>query len=322
MRLILMPRAVLIMVMVICWGSVAAQAGHQSQKNTSGNPARQSNFKVLSYNTLHGFNNNDVTKQTYINWVAKINPDVVVYQEMLEFSNAALKEFAARYGHAYAVIMSRENNVDVTHPLAITSKYPITDVKMVIDGMWHGYLYAKVNNVHVIATHLAPFTLADRQKDIATIIAQSRVLPENENIIVAGDFNAFARTDSAQYGIALVNSMKKLEGRLEPKSGTPIVKNRTIYRNNLNNGNLDFSVTDEMIKAGFIDAYYVYNRKFKNSVPVKKEMKSNSILRRIDYIWVNPALSKKLVKANIIHDVVTDSLSDHYPVLAEFIMEK
>jgi exodeoxyribonuclease-3 len=277
----------------------------------------QETLTVIDHNSLHGFNGDTAKRTSYAKWIAQLAPDVVLFQEMIDVSKQELTAFAKKYGHAYSVIMSRETGYDVTHPIAITARYPITSVEMKNEDMWHGYVYAKIKNIHFFATHLAPFTLKDRQKDIDVILQRISLLPKNEPVLVGGDFNALARFDAANYGSELLKSLQKFEGRLEPKSGTPIVKNKIIYRNNLNNGEIDFSVTDKMTNAGFIDAYYALHQSFKNSVPVKSQLKKTSILRRVDYIWVNEALSAKLLAADIIQDNTTDAISDHYPVMAK-----
>lgn len=273
---------------------------------------------VLDYNSMHGFTTDSSSRTEYVNWVKQLAPDVVMYQEMIDFPKAELEQFAKQYGHTFMAVMSKETGYDVTHPIVITSKYPMEEVEMKNEGMWHGYVCAKIKGVYCIATHLAPFTLKDRQKDIETILAKVRSLPKNAMVLIGGDFNSLARFDSAQYGDNLLKGMLKLEGRLEPKSGTPIVKNKTIYRNNLNNGQIDYSVTDKMMEANFVDAYFFLHKTFKNSVPVKSQMKKNSILRRTDYVWLNKNLSGKLVAADIIHDSTTDVISDHYPILVKF----
>src|SRR5690606_39433213 len=128
------------------------------------------------------------------------------------------------------------------------------------------------------------FTLKDSKRDKARIVDHAQRLPLHSDIVIAGDFNAFSQSDDAEYDETLLASMRRIEGRLEPKSGTPIVKNRTIYRNNLNHGEFDYSVTNTVLNAGFKDAFREKNGKFKNSVPVKANLKKNSKLRRIDYI--------------------------------------
>ncbi|WP_460761638.1 endonuclease/exonuclease/phosphatase family protein [Niabella terrae] len=280
--------------------------------------ASNQTFKVINYNTLHGFASDSATRLKFTKWVKGQDPDLVVFEEMIGFSVNELREFAAGFGHHFSAIMSPETGHDVTHPLAISSRYPIQELEMANENMWHGYLLAKVAGIYCLVTHLAPFTLKDRQQDITRILARIDSLPREAPLMIAGDFNAFARFDSSHYGADLRKSMARLEGRLEPKSGTAIVKYKTIYRNNLNKGAIDFSVTDQMLAAGFQDAYYLLHKSFKNSVPVKSRMKKNSFLRRVDYIWVNENLAPRLIKADILQDTVTDRLSDHYPVLAVF----
>lgn len=275
-------------------------------------------LKVLDYNSMHGFEGDSLAKAKYINWIKQVNPDVIMYQEMAGFSNKQLQEFARKYNHSYTVMISEENGYDVTHPIAFTSKLPFEFVERNNKDMWHSYVLVKVRGFYLMATHLAPFTLKDKQHDVDLILKRVKSLPANTPVLIGGDFNSLARFDSAQYGDKLLKSMQKIEGRLEPKSGTSIVKNRIIYRNNLNNGQIDYSVTDKMMEAGFVDAYYHLYKSFKNSVPVKSRLKKSSVLRRTDYVWLNPQAIKSLVFADVLQNEITDVISDHYPVLVQF----
>ncbi len=278
--------------------------------------AQGQDLKILSYNVMHGFEGDTARMSKYVEWLSKgIAPDIALYQEMNGFTQQKLRDLAVRYGHENSVILNNESGHDATHPLAITSRFPIEDVEMHLDSMWHGYIYAKIRGIHFFVTHMAPFTLKDRQRDVARIVAHALRLPKHSDVIIAGDFNSFSRSDAAEYDAELLASMRRIEGRLEPKSGTPIVKNRIIYRNNLNEGEFDYSVTDAVLNAGFKDALREKTGTFKNSVPVKANLKKNSKLRRIDYIWTSEELLKKVKEIDIIQDVYTDSLSDHYPIL-------
>lgn len=275
----------------------------------------QEYVKILSYNIKHGFEKDASITDQFVLWANEIAPDIILYQEMNDFSQAELKALSSKSGHPHSVILNHESGHDATHPLAISSKHPIENASLHLDSMWHGYIYAQIKGIDLFVTHLAPFTLQDRQRDIARIIEHTKKLPKDAQILIAGDFNAFSRADKNEYGDDLLESMRKIEGRLEPKSGTPIVKNRIIYRNNLNKGEFDYSVTDAIIDAGFQDAFRLMNNTFKHSVPTKANQKKNSKLRRIDFAWVNTKLAEKLIKADIIHDTVTDAISDHYPIL-------
>ena len=284
--------------------------------------AQEQEFTVLNYNALHGFRGDSLLEQRYIDWVKELAPDVVAYQEMNGYTQNDIGDLGDSYGHPYAVIMNTEYGVPVTHPLAITSKYPILNVERVMDNMWHGYLYARIEGVHVFVTHLAPFTLKDRQEDIRKILAQIELLPKDEKVLLMGDLNSLSPQDSTAYGQDLEEAMQRSEGKFITKSNTPILRNRTIYRQNLNNGKIDYSVIQAILDAGFKDSYYLKNHKFRNSVPTSGHAKKTSKLRRIDYIWVDEELTSDLKAAEILQNETTHDLSDHYPVLVKFSFQK
>jgi exodeoxyribonuclease III len=271
-------------------------------------------LKFINYNVLHGFNNDSVLTSKYVDWVKKAAPDVIAYQELNGYTQDSLEELAKRYGHPYAVL-----NTGVTHPIGLTSKYPIVMVQHVTTNMWHSYLYGNINGIHFFVTHLSPFEVQLRRNDIDRVLAHAGLLPANEKIVVSGDFNALAAIDSAVYNkTTLEKDMRKSEGRREPKSGLPIVRYKTIYRNNLDNGRLDYTVTDRMVTANFIDAYYLKNKTFKHSAPTGGHKAEDGRRKRIDYIWVNKAMGDKVKTVDILQDKETDNLSDHYPVVMTF----
>lgn len=287
---------------------MAQGAGVNAQK-------RQLNF--LSYNVLHGFENDSSKMDQFVNWVKQRNPDIIAYQELNGFDLDKLERLAARFDHPYVVI----NTEGVTHPIALTSKHPIVMVQKVTENTWHSYLYGNIEGVHVFVTHLSPFDVVSRRNDARRLMAHIKLLPANEPVIVAGDMNALAASDSANYSPGLLADMKKSEGRLEPKSGLPIVKGKTIYRHNLHNGRLDYSVTNLFLQGGLTDAVRHYNNAFLYSVPSKSFQKGKSYLRRIDFVFVNKQLVPAIKEATVWKDAVTDELSDHYPVWLKLEMD-
>lgn len=295
-----MCRIILLLLIIACFKNGEAQKG-------------DAGMKFVSYNVLHGFNRDSVLENKFVKWAIGQAADVFIFQELNGFNQDSLEELGKKYGHLYAVI-----NTGVTHPIGITSRYPIVMVQHVTTNMWHSYLYGNINGVHVFVTHLSPFEVKSRRADVDRILAHARLLPEQERIIIAGDFNALAAVDSLHYGQRLVASMLKSEGRLEPKSGLPIVKGKTIYRNNMDNNWIDYTVTGKMIDAGFKDAFYLTNNVFKHSVPGESHQGKDAILRRIDYIWVNSVVADAVQAADIIQDDTTKQLSDHYPVYINF----
>ena len=122
--------------------------------------AAQDNLKVLQYNVLEGFKNDSLIKNEYISWVKNIDPDIIAYQEMNDFTQKKLETFALRYGHEYAILSKSEG-----YPVALTSKYPIVNAQKVVDNMWHAYIYANVANMHVFVVHFSPHQLIKRKAE-------------------------------------------------------------------------------------------------------------------------------------------------------------
>ena len=278
--------------LLLCMATLLTQLAHAQA------PGKELTY--LSYNILYGFNNDSLVKDQYIKWVTPIDPDIVAYQETNKFTQKTLEVFAARYKHPYAILAKEPG-----FPVALTSKYPIVNVQKVLDNMWHGYIYANILDYHIFVLHLSPFSYQKRQHEIRQIIAHAKLLPKNAKIIFSGDFNAMADIDKAQYGADMVAAMKKSE-------------EAQAHIRNLNNGQPDYTVLNQMTEAGYVDVFQKVNGTFKYSVPTKKYDSAVPRHKRIDFIWVSPNLTRNLLSSDIIHDQDTDVLSDHYPVIMKF----
>lgn len=261
----------------------------------------QHNFKIVSYNILEGLQQDSLNKVRFTEWATSVDPDVVAFQEMNKFTQKSLEEFSRSYGHPYAVLSKLEG-----YPVALSSKYPIVNVQKVVDNMWHAYIYANVNKLHIFVIHFSPFNYRKRLEEVRTVLSHAATLPQNEPILIMGDFNSVDRSDESHYGAQMVEGMRKRE------------KEQSHIRN-LNNGDIDYSVMDRLSKAGFRDTHWLTNTTFKHSIPTKKSGSGN--FKRIDFMWVNQAMAEKVVKSDIIHDEYTDVMSDHYPVYVEFKLE-
>lgn len=258
----------------------------------------QTNFKVLSYNVLKGLQGDSAIQETYVKWVKNIDPDIIAYEEMNSFTPESIEQFAARYGHPYAVISKTDG-----FPVALSSKYPIVNVQKVVDNMWHAYLYANINNVHVFVIHFSPFSYQKRQAEVKEVLARAALVPKNEKVIIMGDFNSLSEDDAAMYNEEFIADQKAREEKLS-------------HIRNLNNGKVDYTVTGAMKEAGYKDALRIFHTDFQKSCPTKKY--GSKFPKRIDYMWINPKLTKSVKSANLIYDDVTDNISDHYPILVTF----
>ncbi len=270
----------------------------QSAKQSEGPFSKPGEFKLLSYNVFEGFLNNDTIKNMYVDWVKKINPDMVAYQEMNHFTQKSLEELAARYGHPYA-IQSKEEG----YPVALTSKYPIVNVQKVIDNMHHVYLYANVNGINVMVVHFSPRSLEKRRNEVREILARAALIPQNEKILVMGDFNSLAEIDAPQY------SDEMLQARIETEAKDSRIRN-------LDNKKFDYSITNAMLDAGYIDLLKVFHKEFLYTFSTEKYRSEH--ISRIDYVWANDAMAKYIISADVVYDGMTEEMSDHLPLLVTF----
>lgn len=259
-------------------------------------------FKLLSYNVLYGLQNNDTIKDMYVEWVKEINPDVVAYQEMNDFTQKSLEQFAARYGHPYAVQSKIEG-----FPVALTSKYPIVNVQKVVDNMHHVYLYANINGIHMLVIHFSPFSLEKRRNEVREVLARAALIPSGEKVAIMGDFNSLAQIDAANYSTEMLDARKESE-------------KKNAHIRNLDKGQFDYSVTNAMLDAGYVDLLKKFHPDFVYTIGSKKYR--SKFLSRIDFVWVNEALAKYVTSTNVIYDDVTEQASDHYPLLVTFDLGK
>ncbi|MDD3038485.1 endonuclease/exonuclease/phosphatase family protein [Bacteroides sp.] len=249
---------------------------------------------VLSYNVLNGFDGKDTKKQRFLNWMTTYDPDIMLFQELNNFTEASLLEFAKQYGHEYAYITK-----ETGYPTGLTSRYPITNVEKVLRGSdptiytYHGFIHAKCQGIDIFVIHLSPFELKDRVTEIKNIMNEKiKKLPAEAKIMVAGDFNSYNAYDAKAYG-------PKFESERLNFSST------TAY---------NFEVTDFLLENGFKDAFTLYsNGHFKQSIPVSTTEFPENKGCRYDYIMLNGNLANDCTYSDILREKTTNVLSDHYP---------
>jgi len=265
----------------------------------------QEKIKILSYNVLYGLQKDTVNIERYVALVNNLDPDIVATQEMNGWTQRSLEELAKRYRHPYA-LQSKEEGF----PVALTSKTPMVNFKKVTENMWHSYIYAKVRGIHLFVIHFSPFSYQKRLEEVENIIAQTREIPQDEAILIMGDFNALVASDSKAYGEEVLKAMQDQEQKQE-------------HIRNLNNGQIDYTVLGKLEEAGFKDSYKLFTSEFTESLPTFKSgkgelKKSNTgIPKRIDFLWCNATASKYVVKSIVLKNDMTDVISDHYPIYVE-----
>lgn len=261
-------------------------------------------LKIISYNVYNGMKLDESEgKQKYIDWAKAQDADIIAWQEMNFFTREKLEKFAASYGHKYAVLLKESPDDPAFFPVAITSKYPIVNVNKVVDNLWHGALFADVGNYHFVITHMNPFWTAKRIDEINLIIDSIKYSRDpNGKWIIAGDLNSFSPADKPDYDKSTL-----LEDIKEKQKKRPIL-------DNLVNGQLSYTVQQNLLDAGYIDALKIKHKEFISTAPTKVFYDQASVPLRYDYIYVSPPLKDNVIDVQVLKDDFTDKYSDHYPV--------
>ncbi|OTQ58681.1 endonuclease/exonuclease/phosphatase family protein [Gilliamella sp. A7] len=261
-------------------------------------------LKIISYNVYNGMKLDESEgKQKYIEWAKAQDADIIAWQEMNFFTREKLEKFAASYGHKYAILLKESPEDAAFFPVAITSKYPIINVNKVVDNLWHGALYADIGNYHFVVTHMNPFWTAKRIDEINLIIDSIKYSRDPKGKwIIAGDLNSFSPADKSDYDKSTL-----LEDIKEKQKKRPILEN-------LVDGKLSYTVQQNLLNAGFIDALKIKHKEFIATAPTKVFYDQASVPLRYDYIYVSPPLKNNVIDVQVIKDDFTDKYSDHYPV--------
>lgn len=264
----------------------------KQENNISVTLPNQDVLKVMSYNIQEGFKNNAQQRQEFAEWVRTYDPDIILFQEMMHFTDATFATFAQTYGHDHAVLTKT-----VGIPTGITSKEPINNIRKVVQTgvLHHGYVTGETFGVRVFSVHLCPYELDNERniyqiarKDEIKIIMDDAALYTSVPVIVGGDLNDHNAFDGDSYG--------------------------TGYRY----ANRDHTVTNTFPTYNFHDTYPLLHNAFKPTWPVDN-VSSNGPNEgaRLDYIFVSDNVKSTVVYSDIIQSAYTDKFSDHYPTYVE-----
>ncbi|MCL6293848.1 endonuclease/exonuclease/phosphatase family protein [Jejuia spongiicola] len=271
--------------------------------------------KIISYNIWNGydFGKDEKRRGDLVNWVNSEEPTIVGLQELVNYTPKKLEEDAKNWGHSYSVLL-KENGYSV----GLTSKFPIEVKETIFEGMHHGALHCKTGGFDVFVVHFSPSSYKKRQKEAKIILKKMRIAAKsNPNYLVMGDFNAHSPMDADLYKNNILLDRLRLSNKNKGEEG------------NLTNNEMDYSVISNFMAFPLVDACQKFSNSMaeRGSFPGRPLGKINSEsveelinrLERIDYIFVSPQLSKKLVSAQVYNKQPNWYLSDHYPVGIELI---
>ena len=273
----------------------------------------QDTLRVISYNIWNGFDwgKDTVRKEGLMNWLKSQKADVIGWQELCNYDSSKLKEDAQKLGHNYSILLKSTG-----YSVGISSKFPIQLKGKITEGMWHGLLHCEIEGIDFFVTHLSPSDFKTRQKETRKIVKLVQN-SENKETIILGDFNAHSPFDGDYLKANRNLRSKYLKGDL--REDNP-------YKN-LDQGEFDFSSISNILSLGVVDLCQLYrepSERYSFPTPAltgsyltQPEIESNK--ERIDYIFASRSLALRCMNAQIYNGPDVHYLSDHFPVIAEFI---
>jgi exodeoxyribonuclease-3 len=271
-------------------------------------------LKVMTYNIWNGFDwGKDSSRQeSLIQWVKEQNPDVLALRELCGYSEEKLRHDAAQWGHPYVQILKEGG-----YPTALTSKEPIELIEKNVDNFWHGLLHVKTFGIDFFVVHLSPADSDTRLRESKQIKSRIKEL-QSDSFIILGDFNTQSPFDAYW-----LESKKELKARM--------TGNDNEKYSNLRLGEFDYAPMAEFLSIPAIDVSLGkadLEEIFTFPTPAiigLFDQTSETIIQnriRIDYILASPSLAKTCSQVKIFNHGATETLSDHFPMMAEFQMSE
>ena len=245
-------------------------------------------FKIVNWNVLYGFNHKKSVKQG-ANWIKKQAADVVALQELNGHNQLGFKEVAAEWGHDHAAILKKGG-----FPVGLTSNQPIKVIERRVKDFHHGYLHCKTHGIHFFVVHFWP----GKYWEADWILDKTAPLMERgEKVIILGDFNGNSRKDEDF-----------------------LIANATLRKR-------DYTFVDKVEAKGFVDIVHKHDPEAKISQPSSitiprwtKDLKELKLKRyRIDFVFADKSFAEQSHSGTISLAREIETISDHYPVIVEFI---
>ena len=262
-----------------------------------------SRIRILSYNVWYGFTKKPDRKSEWLDYVKLLKPDVVALQELNGYTPEQLAVDAKFWGHEYSALL-KENGF----PTGITSKFPISKLKKVMDGYHHGMLSCEIAGMQIYNIHFHPGHWEIRHREVDLLLKTLQAHAPDERVLLVGDFNTFSKRDEEYYNKTsdIIPFFRRLDIRWS--------SNR-----NLRNDKLDYSHLTKFENGGYQDLIAKRRKSFLGTFPTKLRLdEDNGPSRRLDYFFANKILAERCTSARYLVNEKTDILSDHYPAIAEF----
>ncbi len=248
----------------------------------------------MSYNLYEGAQD---TYSQLREFVAKTAPDVLCLQETNDWNDGSpsrLDEFGEQVSLPHHIF----GDSNTRFKLATFSRAPIVSSQVLTDGFWHAAIKTTVeyegSTLDVWNTHLNPRGEDNRVAEAGKLV---ELVDPGRPTIITGDFNSLSSVDAYPDDMAAGLAVQGIT-----KFGTD---------------RLRYDVTRRLTQAGFVDAAAELGTTTSTvPTPANTDM-FHAAEMRLDYMFVSGSLVQSLRSATVPKNLLTDVISDHYPVVLD-----
>ena len=252
-------------------------------------------MKVIQFNLCEG-GEGEHWFSNLVNFVNAQKVDVLCLSELNFWhlnDSEKLNRFKEKTGFSFHVFSKSNSDYDLT----IFSKFPINYHKILKEDFNHSTIFAEINNVNFVFTHLSPLSEDARLKEIDKILDQ---IDLDKKTVLIGDLNSLSPLDSYD-DEEIISDSDKIGFY---KFGKDKVRK---------------DVQQRILDFGLIDSVRNFSNDFEYSVPTEfNKDEAHFSKLRLDYLYITPPLKSHLKSSKIIRKEETNQLSDHFPIIAEF----
>ncbi|MCP8466017.1 endonuclease/exonuclease/phosphatase family protein [Pseudomonas sp. ZM23] len=261
---------------------------------------------VLTYNTLFAGRDgaNDERAQAQIGLINEVRPDVFLMQEAKGFdANGgawlhALENAIGMRGFLAVAPRTGQN-------LAIFIRAPLRPLAFEVDGAHFHHALATLRvavpgvemPVTFISAHLCPNGPDVRRREAAYLAVQAA---PDKLTLITGDFNSASPHDPEPADWPALASHHRGRYLADDLQG------------------IDRSVLAHLEAAGWVDVGHHLGGAATPTVPTAAYRAAEFATMRCDYLLASAALARTAQHYEVLRTPITDTASDHYPVLARF----
>lgn len=234
-----------------------------------------------------------------VDYIKNENPNILGLAELNGWEKdnfARLNDFLRKTGYPYYSFCKSKSN----YHLCIFSKYEITYEKILHKNFRIGAIVIKIktpkSKISIALTHLHYKNEELRLKELRLLLD---ALKGKKNVILMGDLNAISPINITNRN----GLLKQLKSARITKFGTRVIHT---------------DVITTLLENNFIDTLGQFPEGQHYSVPTLiNSDPDHQINLRLDYIFVSKDLTTRVINAKIVNNLITNQISDHFPITTE-----